>query len=641
MTQELQLLYLLEEDRYKSTMELMEKIPYSEKTLRMRIRALDEILRSHGAYIENKRGHGYRLVVEKREQFLEYSRHPHRENEAALPDNGTERTIYILTVLLHRNGYVKREELAEFLCVSEKTVTADIRQAEFILKQYDLKIERKPSYGMRITGEEFQKRQCILNHLILMEPSEFFRKELDVRKAGRVGDIVQKVMAQFHMNISELPFQNLVYYLLVMIHRIRHGYEIMGEECTGWKKEVGIYQASEAILQGLREEKLLETYREGEIYFTSLFLWGNRVVENPCQKTVNYVILGRVENLAGKLIQYIYEEFKIDFRADFNLRMCLINHLASLDVRLRHGIHIENPYLQEIREQYFFCFLVAQYVCFVVGDDYGKKLSEDEVGYFALLFAMKLNEEKKERKMNILLFCATGKIGSQFLKFRLEEEFKEDIREIDMHSIYEIEEINFEKYDYIFSTIPIDKPVPVPVLMIRDFFDSAEIGKLHQEVKKQESYGNIQDFYCRELFFTDLAGSTREEVLHEMCQRITDRFPSFDGLEALVLEREHLGGTDFGNLSAMPHPLRSVGEKNIVSVGILKEPIVWEKNKVQLVVLAAVRHTKEEEVQKFFSMTAHLLLDENAVKQVIREKNYECFLALLWNASKQVRKPYA
>ena len=52
-------------------------------------------------------------------------------------------------------------------------------------------------------------------------------------------------------------------------------------------------------------------------------------------------------------------------------------------------------------------------------------------GIDGITLLQKLKEDPEKRKMNILLFCATGKIGSQFLKFRLEEEFREYINEID------------------------------------------------------------------------------------------------------------------------------------------------------------------------------------------------------------------
>lgn len=103
-------------------------------------------------------------------------------------------------------------------------------------------------------------------------------------------------------------------------------------------------------------------------------------------------------------------------------------------------------------------------------------------------------------------------------------------------------------------------------------------------------------------------------------------------LEELVLERERLGGTDFGNLAAMPHPLRKVSDENLVSVGILKTPILWEKNKVQLVILASVSQTRSGTVQKFISRTSHLLLNDEAVKRILQEKSYEQLIKELLNA---------
>lgn len=627
MLQELEILHLMSEDRYVSTNELMKQIPNSEKTLRGRVKALDELIRRHGAHIESKRGYGYLLVIEDREEFIRYRRELQQKSEEMIPGTGNERITYILSFLLNRKGYMKREELAEFLCVSEKTISADMRQVEFILKQYELEIERRPARGMRVAGDEFRKRQCILNQLILMNSSDFFRGEAEEKKLGILSGIVKAMAEQHHMNIPEVPFQNLVYYLSVTVHRMKHGFVIRGEECAGWKKDVGIYKVSEELLDQIRETGMITDYLDGEVYYTSLFLWGSRIVENNPRDVANFVIPGRVEKLAGIMISSVYDSFGIDFRGDLNLRMCLINHLASLDVRMRNGIYIENPHLEEIREKYFMAYVIAKEAADEVARFYGKPVSEDEIGYFALLFAMKLKQETgEESRMNILLFCATGKIGSQFLKFRLEEEFSDYINRIDMCGNYDLDTIDFSRYDYVFATIPIDRQIPVPILMIRDFFNSAERIRIYQELNRRKKSGNMRNFYREGLFFTGVPGKTKEEVISWMCGRIAEREEVPDCLEEVILERERLGSTDFGNLAAMPHPSRIIMEENLVCVGILKEPILWERNKVQLVVLAVVSHSASEEVQEFFSATARLLLDQEAVKRVIEGGNYETLM---------------
>lgn len=61
----------------------------------------------------------------------------------------------------------------------------------------------------------------------------------------------------------------------------------------------------------------------------------------------------------------------------------------------------------------------------------------------------------------------------------------------------------------------------------------------------------------------------------------------------------------------------------------MKKPVFWEKHEVELVVLAFVAHSGSPETQRFFDMTARMLLDPEAVEKVIEGRSYESFLEQL------------
>ena len=95
---------------------------------------------------------------------------------------------------------------------------------------------------------------------------------------------------------------------------------------------------------------------------------------------------------------------------------------------------------------------------------------------------------------------------------------------------------------------------------------------------------------------------------------------------AQVMERERLGGTDFGNLAAAPHPLKGGWKKNLICVGVLERPVLWHRNEVQLVVLANMWDTASTETQKVLDMTARFLMDSGAVEAVIKERTFGSLL---------------
>lgn len=72
-------------------------------------------------------------------------------------------------------------------------------------------------------------------------------------------------------------------------------------------------------------------------------------------------------------------------RGNLNLRMYLNRHMVSLDIRLTYGIAVKNPLLQEIKEKYFFPYLLASQAAVVLKGHYKKSLSEDEISYLAMI----------------------------------------------------------------------------------------------------------------------------------------------------------------------------------------------------------------------------------------------------------------
>lgn len=67
-----EILMLLSDDVYITSVQLAEKLSISEKTVRTRIGQLAEFLSEHGAVVESKRHYGYRLKLFNAEQFSSF-----------------------------------------------------------------------------------------------------------------------------------------------------------------------------------------------------------------------------------------------------------------------------------------------------------------------------------------------------------------------------------------------------------------------------------------------------------------------------------------------------------------------------------------------------------------------------------------
>ena len=69
-----------------------------------------------------------------------------------IPDTRDGRVSFLLNDLLMRSQWVTIEEYADLLYVSARTLSNDMRLVEQKLAQFDLTLEKRPRYGIRVAG---------------------------------------------------------------------------------------------------------------------------------------------------------------------------------------------------------------------------------------------------------------------------------------------------------------------------------------------------------------------------------------------------------------------------------------------------------------------------------------------------------
>ena len=154
-----ELLQLLLDGEYHTVSELAEKLGISPKTARARMKEADEAGKKYGVSIGSKPRYGFILKEEEQDGIQRMM--DAKEEETALPDSREERTNYLLIYLLNHADYTKIEDLCEFLCVARSTLQTSLKEAEEILRQCHITLDRRPNYGICAKGSEFNIRRCV------------------------------------------------------------------------------------------------------------------------------------------------------------------------------------------------------------------------------------------------------------------------------------------------------------------------------------------------------------------------------------------------------------------------------------------------------------------------------------------------
>lgn len=627
----LELLGRLSEDTYATSERLAEQLNLGMRTVRKRIKELDGLLEKHGACIEAKPRYGYRLTVQERAAYDAFIRQAMRQDiPEQIPCTGEERLRYLLAYLLNHEEYVKSEDLLEFLYISKGTLSGDLKQVEQIVGQFGLRLERRPNYGIRVTGREFDVRRCM---------GELFIHNGILRELDRLGEMRQATelsalakitleCSKIHgIRFSEGVLEKFIHDIYIQMRRIRSGHliDIPMDDLKGLGK------ADWAFVTDI-EERIATLYGmdvpQEEKRYIALHLAGKRMVGSESQNEMNFVIREDIDGLAVQMLETIYEQTRLDFRRNFDLRMSLNQHLVPLDIRIRYDIPLTNPMMDDIKKKYMAGYAIAVQASAVLKEYYKKDISEDETGYLALIFALALEQNdgrSSVNKSNILVVCNSGKGISRLLMYRFKQVFEEYIREIYVSSLFDLKKFDFSTVDYVFTTVPIEMNISVPIQEVGLFLEEDDI----EAVRRVLESGNrafLYKLYQRNHFLGRIEGKTREEVLQNMCERVYGIHAYEPGLYESVMEREQLCSTDFGNLVAMPHPCKSMSEETAIYVAVLEKPIQWNRYPVQVVLLMLIGQMEENELQDFYEITTKYIADQAAIRALVQECSYDTMM---------------
>ena len=622
-----ELLMLLSQEEYRTALTLAEQMKVSEKTVRLRLKDLSGLLEGHGAEISSKARFGYILRIHDQEKFNEYIK-TETEKTEHFPEREKERSEYLLAYLIARMDYIKIEELCDFLYVSKSTLSNSLKSVEGILKRYCLWIDRKPNYGIRIKGSEFNVRRLLSDYFIKRQCLAGVNISHQKSELVHLAEVIKGLLKKYGIRLSEVAFENFVEYTYVAWRRMKSGFylhmdkeklpEIGGKESDLIRELISVAEAQEQI-----------TYTADEEHYLLLYLAGKRMIGSTLENDSNFVIREQTDHLALAMMGLVSREYGLEMHNNFEIRMTLNQHLVPFDIRIRYDIPLKNPILEDIKQKYCLAYQISYEAVSVLRKHYKKDISEDEIGYFALIFQLALEKDRMEPCSDILVVCSTGKGSSRLLKYKYESEFSGYVRNIYVCDLLELEHFDFQAVDYIFSTVPIPMEVPVPIVEVGAFLEEDDIQKITRTLRRGNSRGIIKRYYTPERLLTKVEGKHKEEILKFLCGVIQKQEQVDENFYELVLERETFAQMDYGNYITLPHPNQIASEETFAYAAVLKEPVIWNKLPVQVVLLISIGRNVDKNRQTFYETTARFALNKAAVNRLIREPEYEVLMELL------------
>lgn len=581
------------------TVELADQFGVSARTIRSYVCRANACM-GETAHIATERGRGRELIINDQKAFFQLIPTQDTCWERLTPQTSDERVLYLLNDLLNRKEWITLDELANILFISRRTISGDLKQVEEVLKEFHLSLVRRPHYGIHVEGNEIDRRLCLASLVVGREGGyPYIGTTDDNHMVMDVSACVTKVVEEEKYPLSTVALQNLVVHVVIAIKRIHQGCYVpmgLGSVESIWTTRE--YSVAEHLVGSISQEFNVD-FPQQEVAYIVIHLASKEMLDKATTSG-NLVISDNVWQTVAEILEVVWEEFRFDFRNDLELRMNLARHLVPLSVRLRYRMPVKNPLLVNIKRTMPFAYLMASDSSSVLAERYGSSLSEDETGYIALIFALALERQRTELpKKNVLIVCSSGVGTARFLAVRVREEFGPYVGSVDTCDVTSLSEVDFSGIDYVFSTVPIEMTLPVPVCYAGLLLEGINMNNVRSALRDQEGSCGIESCFFGDLFFPHLAFMTKNETLTFLCQALELHEGLTHHFSELVDEREALARTAFGNGVALPHPAHPISKRTVVAVGLLDQPVDWDGLPVRAVFLFSITTNGDKEIRRF------------------------------------------
>ncbi|MBM7643702.1 BglG family transcription antiterminator [Streptococcus loxodontisalivarius] len=373
--------YLL---KHKSTFltgkDLANYMSCSDRTARTYMKRLSEYLDAEsGLRILSKQGSGYQLIIEDETLYFQFLS---KNNIYFGLENIeiTDRHNYILNKLIFEQDCLLFDDLSEELFVSRSTLSSDFKKIREILEKYNLLVESKPNRGVFVSGREQDKRHFIMDYFF----SGQFLKNIHHYMSEDVLDlpisfeeltiIVVDECRNGNLGLSDFVIQNLVIHIALAIKRMRDGFDLAPIILSEDKVQLEIAIAQN-ILRRVRFITQID-FPEEEANYIALHLISKATHDSGSDE---HGVNLRQDIMAS--LSLLEQSDLYSFSNDLTLVEGLSKHLEVLVERIKNGIHLENPLLDDLKAHYSDVFTLSRDFLRNLPSLKSILLSEDELAY--------------------------------------------------------------------------------------------------------------------------------------------------------------------------------------------------------------------------------------------------------------------
>lgn len=551
-----------------------------------------------------------------------------------------QRKRLILNTLLHGRNYLTSGDLSAISGVTDRTVRNDLKIIMDELGSLKLHLEASPGLGYRIPEHAKDEIGKLLDSLGDVRPVSPDERMFFIIRQVLSGPVKLAGLLEL-INISESTLEKDLerccsWFQRNKVKMLRCRNEIRLELSTEERQLIYIqYYSDISAISGIEAENLLKNdfgdYKRikaeldrritgmkeipGDNEYTGLLI--SMLVGDGCVSFSrdNRKLKNKIRKSAAAALEK-FDQIPSDDALIDSLTAAAAQADNSAD-RIFPGAG-----LQELEKQYpealaMSVFFLDQMEEAIPGRD------ESLIVDTGMCFAAFLERSLLLNRKRVAVICTAGQGTVQLLEAKLKRGFP-NLDIIGFFPKHRLSDAVQSNPDFLISTSELK--TELDVVKISNFLNLKDVDRIMSYLRKNSVGGLIfRRLISEELFFTDIDLDTPAAVIHQLCSSAFG--VGGDEFEKRVLEREALGATSVGNLAALPHAVRGDSAENSICIGILKKPIRWGGENVQLVLLLRL-DDPDIDMAAVFEYIYSLVSNRRLLKTIITEQDFSLFSRL-------------
>lgn len=493
---------LLDANRPIGSVELAKMLHITPRQVNYSMKGVRVWLQQHGQDLQVLPGAGFAVnLTDSQVRSLFQKINIHSNVQIIL--SVSQRQQLLALFLLIQTEPVILAQLEQMAQVSRMTVLKDLDEIEKWLETQDVRLIRKPHFGILVTGLEHNCQQAMAellwgetplsidpitgithsdglsfdlqNDAHLSPMVEHINKYLSSLQLRRTIGLVAKAEEQLGGRFTDDAVLHLALVFAIRSNRVRGGSHLV---------------VNEELLAALKETKMwpVATYAANRLGRESNSIWKPADVAGVAMEMMsaprNDAFPGELEQetdfsaLRERLMQHISESYGITkLKHDHTLQNGLLNNIVPACYRQRYNLwfptSLNNAGLPE--SSYGKENVVAREIAILVREFTGVDLPQSEVNNFVVLLRAAFIRNRAYRFDRVFVICPSGMATAQLLVARLHARFP-NLSNLEVISLRDLTPALISSADLILTTVPLprqyanhEKVIQVhPLLMPKD-----------------------------------------------------------------------------------------------------------------------------------------------------------------------------